>query len=401
MDLVHVPLWVWAATFAVLAAVVATDLTLSARRPRRPGLREAALWTLGVIALAAAFGGVLAATADPPAAGQFFAGWLTEYSLSLDNLFIFVLLIGRSAVPSEYHGRVLLLGIIFALALRGVFIALGSVVLNRFEPVLYLFGAFLLYTAIRIVLHRRPASGTAGISLPQRAVRRVIPVAPEVDGGRLTTRIRGRRYATPVLMLVVAIATTDLAFALDSIPAIFGLTRDPYLVLSANVFALLGLRHLYFLIGGLLTRLAHLSAGLSVILGFIGVKIISEALQASGVGWIGPLPVPQIGTGLSVAVIAVVLATITVTSQLSTRHSRPAAPPDRVPPDMVPPDQARPDRAPPGQARPDRIPPDQAPSDRAPPGQALLDQALLDQALPRPMGQPAGRRALKESRALR
>ena len=415
------PLWVWAATFAVLAAVVATDLTLSARRPRRPGLREAALWTLGVIALAAAFGGVLAATADPPAAGQFFAGWLTEYSLSLDNLFIFVLLIGRSAVPSEYHGRVLLLGIIFALALRGVFIALGSVVLNRFEPVLYLFGAFLLYTAIRILLHRRPASGTAGISLPQRAVRRVIPVAPEVDGGRLTTRIRGRRYATPVLMLVVAIATTDLAFALDSIPAIFGLTRDPYLVLSANVFALLGLRHLYFLIGGLLTRLAHLSAGLSVILGFIGVKIISEALQASGVGWIGPLPVPQIGTGLSVAVIAGVLATITVTSQLSTRHSRPAAPPGRVPPDMVPPDQApsdrvppdqaRPDRVPPDQARPDRIPPDQAPSDRAPPGQALLsqallsqallDQALLDQALPRPMGQPAGRRALKESRALR
>ena len=391
------PLWVWAATFAVLAAVVATDLTLSARRPRRPGLREAALWTLGVIALAAAFGGVLAATADPPAAGQFFAGWLTEYSLSLDNLFIFVLLIGRSAVPSEYHGRVLLLGIIFALALRGVFIALGSVVLNRFEPVLYLFGAFLLYTAIRIALQRRPASGPAGISLPQRAVRRVIPVAPEVDGGRLTTRIRGRRYATPVLMLVVAIATTDLAFALDSIPAIFGLTRDPYLVLSANVFALLGLRHLYFLIGGLLTRLAHLSAGLSVILGFIGVKIISEALQASGVGWIGPLPVPQIGTGLSVAVIAGVLATITVTSQLSTRHSRPAAPPDRVPPDMVPPDQAP----------PDRIPPDQAPSDRAPPGQALLSQALLgqallDQALPRgPAGQPTGRRALTESRAPR
>jgi len=423
----HVPLWVWAATFAVLAAVVATDLTLSARRPRRPGLREAALWTLGVIALAAAFGGVLAATGDQPAAGQFFAGWLTEYSLSLDNLFIFVLLIGRSAVPSEHHGRVLLLGIIFALALRGVFIALGSVVLNRFEPVLYLFGAFLLYTAIRIVLQRRPASGPAGISLPQRAVRRVIPVAPEVDGGRLTTRIRGRRYATPVLMLVVAIATTDLAFALDSIPAIFGLTRDPYLVLSVNVFALLGLRHLYFLIGGLLTRLAHLSAGLSVILGFIGVKIISEALQASGVGRIGPLPVPQIGTGLSVAVIAVVLATITVTSQLSTRHSRPATPPDRVPPDMVPPGQARPDRIPPGQARPDRappgqapsdrIPPDQArpdrgppgqaPSDRAPPGQALLSQALLsqallDQALPRgPARQPTGRRALTESRAPR
>ena len=299
----HLPLWVWAVTIATVAAVVATDLTLSGRRPRRPGLREAALWTLGMIALAAAFGGTLAATADPHAAGQFFAGWLTEYSLSLDNLFIFVLLIGRSAVPAEYQGRVLLLGIVFALVLRGAFIALGSAALNRFGSVLYLFGAFLLYTAIRVALERRPVPGTARASLPQRWVRRLIRVSPEGDGGRRMTRIRGRRYATPVLLLVISIAVTDLAFALDSIPAIFGLTRDPYLVFSANVFALLGLRHLYFLIDGLLARLTHLSAGLSVILGFIGVKILSEALRESGVHRIGPLPVPRIGTGLSLAVI--------------------------------------------------------------------------------------------------
>jgi tellurite resistance protein TerC len=320
---VHLPLWVWAATLAAVAAVVGTDLMLNRRRPTRPGLREAAFWTVGMLALGAVFGGTLAALADPHAASQFFAGWLTEYSLSLDNLFIFVLLIGRSAVPDEYHGRVLLLGIVFALVLRGAFIALGSAALNRFGAVLYLFGAFLLYSAIRIALERHPAPGAAKSSLTQRCVRRVIRVAPEVDGGRLTTRIQGRRYATPVLLLVISIAVTDLAFALDSIPAIFGLTRDPYLVFSANVFALLGLRHLYFLIGGLLARLAHLSAGLSVILGFIGVKIISEALQESGVDRIGPIAVPHIGTGLSLAVIAGVLVTVTVTSQLSARQPPP------------------------------------------------------------------------------
>jgi len=325
MDPMHVPPWVWAATIAALAAIVAADLGFSGR-PRRPGLREAALWALGVIALAVVFGGALAAAADPPAAGQFFAGWLTEYSLSLDNLFIFALLIGRSAVPGEYHGRVLLLGVLFALVLRGAFIAAGAAALNRFGWVLYLFGGFLVYTAVRIAAQHRPAAGSPG-SLPQRAVRRVVRVAADGDGARLTTRIRGRRYATPVLLLVVALAATDLAFALDSIPAIFGLTRDPYLVFSANVFALLGLRHLYFLIGGLLGRLAHMSAGLSVILGFIGVKIISEALHGSGVNRFGPLPLPHIGTGLSLAVIAGVLATITVTSLLSTAHSRPAGQP--------------------------------------------------------------------------
>jgi tellurite resistance protein TerC len=327
VDPLHVPPWLWAATIAVLAAIVAADLTLSARRPRRPSLGEAALWTLGVIALAVAFGAAVAATADPHAGVQFFAGWLTEYSLSLDNLFIFILLIGRSAVPDQYHGRVLLLGIVFALVLRGAFIAVGAAALNRFGWVLYLFGAFLVYAAIRVAVQRRPATGATRASLPQRAVRRVIPVAPEGEGARLTTRIGGRRYATPMLLLVIVIALTDLAFALDSIPAIFGLTRDPYLVFSANVFALLGLRHLYFLIGALLGRLAHLSAGLSVILGFIGVKIISEALHESGVDRLGPLPVPRIGTGLSLAVIAGVLAPITETSLLSTARSRRAGQP--------------------------------------------------------------------------
>jgi tellurite resistance protein TerC len=329
MDPLHVPPWLWAATIAALAAIVGTDLTLSSRRPRRPGLREAALWTVGVIGLAVVFGAVLAAAADPPAAGQFFAGWLTEYSLSLDNLFVFVLLIGRSAVPDRYHGRVLLLGVVLALVLRGAFIAVGAAALNRFGWVLYLLGAFLVFTAVRIARQRGRPRVAPRDSLVQRAVRRVIPVVPDgalapgSDGGRLTMRIRGRRYATPVLLLVVAIGLTDLAFALDSIPAIFGLTRDPYLVFSANVFALLGLRHLYFLVGGLLARLAHLSAGLAVILGFIGVKIICDALRDSGVDRIGPLPVPHIATWMSLAVIAGVLATTTATSLLSTGQPPP------------------------------------------------------------------------------
>jgi len=171
---------------------------------------------------------------------------------------------------------------------------------------------------------RRPEGAAARDTALLRAARRILPVAPAGDGARLTTRISGRRYATPFLVLIIAIAVTDLAFAFDSIPAIFGLTRDPYLVFTATVFALLGLRHLYFLIGGLLGRVRHLSAGLSAILGFIGVKLITEALLESGVHQIGPVPVPHIGTGLSLAIIAAVITTVTVTSLLATgRCTRP------------------------------------------------------------------------------
>jgi tellurite resistance protein TerC len=209
--------------------------------------------------------------------------------------------------------------------LRGSFIPLGAAALNRFGWILYPFGAFLLYPAAEVAFGRRPDGAAARDIALLRAVRRVMPVAPAGDGARLTTRISGRRYATPLLVLIVAIAITDVAFAFDSIPAIFGLTRDPYLVFTANVTAnVLGLRHLYFLIGGLLGRVRHLSAGLSAILGFIGAKLITEALLESGVHQIGPVPVPHIGTGLSLAVIAAVIATVTVTSLLAAgRRTRP------------------------------------------------------------------------------
>jgi tellurite resistance protein TerC len=296
---------------------VAADLILGGRRPREVRLHEAALGTMAIVALAVLFGTALAWTAHPHAAGQFFAGWITEYSLSVDNLFVFVILIGRSAVPRELHGRVLLLGVVLALLLRGIFIALGAAALTHFGWILYLFGAFLLYTAARLAFGRGPEREAPRDTALLRVARRIVPVAPAGNGARLTTRIRGRRYATPLLVLIIAIAVTDLAFAFDSIPAIFGLTRDPYLVFTANMFALLGLRYLYFLVGGLLGRVPHLSAGLSAILGFIGVKLIIEALLESGVHQIGPVPVPHIGIGLSLAIIAAVITTVTVTSLLA------------------------------------------------------------------------------------
>jgi tellurite resistance protein TerC len=231
-----------------------------------------------------------------------------------------VVLIGRSAVPRELHSRVLLLAIVLALLLRGIFIALGAAALARFGWILYLFGAFLLCTAARMAFGRRPEGTATRESGLLRAARRIMPVAPAGDGARLTARISGRRYATPLLVLIIAIALTDLAFAFDSIPAIFGLTRDPYLVFTANAFALLGLRYLYFLIGGLLGRVPHLSAGLSAILAFIGVKLITEALLESGVHQIGPVRVPHIGTGISLAIIGAVITTVTVTSLLATRR---------------------------------------------------------------------------------
>jgi tellurite resistance protein TerC len=350
MGTLAVPLWVWAATIAALVLAVGAELLVAVRRgAHEVGMREAALWTGGVVALAVVFGLSIGALGHPAAAGQFFAGWLTEYSLSLDNLFIFVLLIGSSAVPKALHSRVLLIGVLIALLLRGIFIAAGASAISRFGWVLFLFSAVLIGTAVRLAVSGRSRADHApaeGLAL--RLFRRVVPVSERSDGGRLTTRVRGRRMATPVLVLIIAIAATDLAFALDSIPAIFGLTRDPYLVFTANVFALLGLRHLYFLIGGLLSRLAHLSAGLAIILGFIGVKLLAEALIESGIHHLGPVPVPHIGTGLSLIVVGGVLAVVTVTSLLAGRGHRELEAGDAAevqPGTVVAPDHPKDDRA--------------------------------------------------------
>jgi tellurite resistance protein TerC len=326
MNVLNVPPLAWAATAAALAVLLGTDLFFTARRRRPVRLGEAALWTAAAIGVAVAFGALIAATGNGAAAGQFFAGWLTEYSLSVDNLLVFILLISSSGVAREYHGWVLLLGILLALVMRGLLIGAGGVALHRFAWVEYLFGALLIYAAVRMARRRgdpaaggNPAAG-AGDGGPLRLARRIVPVAAAGDGARLTTRVRGRLHATPLLILIIAIGLTDVLFAVDSIPAIFGLTRDPFLVFSANLFALLGLRHLYFLVGGLLGRLVHLSAGLAVILGFIGVKLISEALRSYGVHHLGPVPVPDVGAAVSLAVITGVLAITTVSSLASGRR---------------------------------------------------------------------------------
>jgi tellurite resistance protein TerC len=336
MEPLHVPAWAWAATIAAVAALVAADLLVSYRRTRPVRLAEAAWWALATVALAVAFGALLAVSSGGTAAGQFFAGWLTEYSLSLDNLLVFIILIGRSKVPRHLQSRVLLAGILLALLLRGVVIALGSAALHKFEWIEYLFGAFLVYTAAEVAMRRRlgnvdgppPTSSPAAAGEPAAAAR---PLPPPGRAARLAERLGRNARVTPVVMLVIALGVTDVMFALDSIPAIFGLTRDPFLVFSANLFALLGLRHLYFLADGLLARLVYLPAGLAVVLGFIGIKLIAEALRADGVTRLGPVPVPSVSAWLSLAIIVVVLAVTAAASIAATRRRRRRGSPDGVP----------------------------------------------------------------------
>jgi tellurite resistance protein TerC len=313
-------MWLWGVALGVVVAVAVADLIVSTRRGREPELAQAALCTAGIVALGALFGAAVAATAGARASGQFFAGWLTEYSLSLDNLFVFVLLIGRSAVPPAQRSRVLLIGIGLALLLRGAFIAAGAAALNRFDWVLYVFGAMLLITSARLAYATASQSESmVSVPGPPGPLRRLLPA-----GSRL------RRALPPVLALAGAIAVTDLVFAMDSIPAVFGLTRDPMMVLAVNAFALLGLRHLYYLIGGLLDRLAHLSAGLAGILAFIGVKLLIEALAQNGVTRLGPVRLPHISTGLSLCVIGGILAIVTVSSLVAARRSRPPITPPQA-----------------------------------------------------------------------
>src|SRR4051794_34135792 len=308
-----VPLWVWAVTIAAFALVLGVDVLVVGRRPGIPTVSESALWVAFYVALAIAFGIGLGLLWDAAHASQFFAGWITEYSLSLDNLFVFLLLMRSYRVPAQTQRIVLLTGIVIALILRGIFIVLGAEVLDRFEWVFYLFGAFLLWTAVKLIANR--AADHDATAPPDtflvRIARKVLPFQDEYVGQHYTVRREGRRVFTPLLLVILAIGTTDLLFALDSIPAIFGLTRVPYLVFVANGFALLGLVQLFFLLGGLLERLVYLSLGLAVILGFIGVKLVFEALHPNPVPLInGGEPVdwpPEVPIAVSLSVIIGVL----------------------------------------------------------------------------------------------
>lgn len=307
-----VPFWVWIATVAGFVAVVAFDFFLVSREPHEPSFRECTLWTVLYVSLALVFGLGVLVTAGGQFAGEFYAGWLTEYSLSVDNLFVFVIIMAAFRVPRKYQQEVLLVGIVLALVLRGFFIAIGTNALSRFDWLFYVFGAFLVWTAIGLL--RRDESEEFTENRVLRWVKRALPTTDEYHGSRLTVRVHGRRLFTPMLIVMVAIGTTDLLFALDSIPAIFGLTQEAYLVFTANAFALMGLRQLYFLIGGLLDRLIYLSKGLAVILAFIGVKLVLEALHHEGVSW--AVEVPIAGS------LGFILGTLAVTTLLSVMKSR-------------------------------------------------------------------------------
>jgi tellurite resistance protein TerC len=312
---VDVSLMVWVLTVVVLSALIAIDFFFG-RKPHEVTLREAGTWTVVWIVLAVLFGLALMVAGEGTASGEFFAGYVTEKSLSVDNLFVFVLIMTKFAVPPEFQARVLMVGVLIALVMRAAFIALGAALIATFSWVFYIFGAFLIWTAWKLIKEARAEEDDEEFQENRflKMVERRFPATDRYHGTKLLVREGGRKLMTPMLVVMLAIGSTDLLFALDSIPAIFGLTEDAYIVFTANAFALMGLRQLYFLIGGLLKKLVHLSYGLSIILGFIGVKLVLHALHESDVH------VPEISTPVSLGVIVVVLAVTTATSLVASRR---------------------------------------------------------------------------------
>ncbi|MDT7795251.1 MAG: tellurite resistance protein TerC [Mycobacterium sp.] len=317
----HVTQLEWIITLAVTIAVLLFDVMVIGRRPHEPSKRELVIALSAYILLAVAFGVFVWLFHGSQFGLEFFAGWLTEYSLSVDNLFIFLIIMASFNVPKKYQQQALLVGIILALIFRGIFIAVGAVAINEFSWVFYVFGAFLVYTAINLA--RNTDHDDDAENFVVRFARRHLSLTDKWgDGLKLWIKENGKRLMTPMFLVIVALGTTDLLFALDSIPAIYGLTQEPYLVFTANVFALMGLRQLYFLLGDLLKRLVYLSQGLAFILAFIGVKLVLHALHENELPFINGgehVPVPEIPTLASLGVIVVTLIITTVASLYKTR----------------------------------------------------------------------------------
>jgi tellurite resistance protein TerC len=310
----------WAVTLGVTMAVLLFDIIFIARRPHEPTFRECAIALSFYVGLAVAFGIWVWNFHGNQYGVEFFAGWLTEYSLSVDNLFIFLIIMASFNVPKKYQQEALLVGIILALIFRGIFIALGAVAIQQFSWIFYIFGAFLVYTAAKLM--RNTDHDDDAENSVTRFARNHLTLTDKWAGLKLWMKEDGKRVMTPMFLVIVALGTTDLLFALDSIPAIYGLTQQPYLVFTANVFALMGLRQLYFLLGDLLKRLVYLSQGLAFILAFIGAKLVLHALHENELPFINGgehVPVPQIPTLLSLAVIIVTLVITTVASLYKTR----------------------------------------------------------------------------------
>jgi tellurite resistance protein TerC len=320
-----IPLWFEIGTYVALALILTFDIVLAFRRPHIPSTRESALWISFYVVLALLFAGALLVFDGPEHSGQFVAGWLTEYSLSIDNLFVFLIIMGRFSVPRKYQQELLMAGIIIALVLRGIFIVLGAALIENFSWVFYLFGLFLIYTAANQAFTGHDDEAEMENKLI-RFLRRRIAITDRFDGARLRTTVDGRRMFTPVIIVLIALGTTDLVFALDSIPAIFGITQEPFLVFTANVFALMGLRQLYFLLGDLVDKLVYLKYGIAFILAFIGVKLFFHALHENELPFINGGEhvdwAPEIDTFVSLGVIVGAMAVAVVASLIKIRRDR-------------------------------------------------------------------------------
>src|SRR3712207_3721338 len=299
-----VPLWGWVAVLVAILAMLAVDL-VAHRREHVVSIREAALWSAVWVSLGVGFGVVVWRTYGAEAGGQYFAGYLIEKSLAVDNVFVFALIFTAFAVPRQYQHRVLLYGVLGALLFRAIFIAGGAALLDRFHWILYVFGAFLVVTGWRMLRHRKEHADPMR-SRTLRLVRRWVPTTDQYHGQRFWVRQGGRWVATPLFVVLVLVETTDIVFAVDSIPAIFAVTQEPFLVFTSNAFAILGLRAMYFLLADLMHRFVHLKAGLAAILVFVGVKMLL-------------LDVYKVPTSLSLAVIALSITVAVVASLRATR----------------------------------------------------------------------------------
>jgi tellurite resistance protein TerC len=324
---VDVPFWVWALTIAAIVGMLIFDFVGHVRTPHAPSLRESTVWSAVYVGIAVVFGLLVFVFAGAEFGGEYFAGYITEKSLSIDNLFVFVLIMAGFGVPRELQQKVLLFGITFALVLRTVFILVGAAAIENFSWVFYLFGAILIYTAW---VQARSGGHSGDEDYQENAVlrfaRKVLPTTEEYHSDRMVVKLDGKRFITPLAIALIAIGTADVIFAVDSIPAIFGLTQETYLVFAANAFSLLGLRQLFFLIDGLLDRLVYLAYGLAVILGFIGAKLVIHALHTNELPFINGgehvTLIPEVPTWLSLAVILVTLVVTTVASLAKNRRDR-------------------------------------------------------------------------------
>ncbi|MER7013875.1 TerC family protein [Saccharopolyspora sp. NPDC000359] len=304
----------WVLTVALIIVLLAVDLVLAALRPHRVGFAEASAWSVAYVVVAVLFGVWFSMQYGGQFGTEYFAGYIVEKSLSVDNLFVFVIIMTTFAVPEEHQHKVLTFGIVLALVMRGIFIAVGAALLSLFSFMFLVFGLLLIYTAVQLFRHRDEDPDVENNAVVNVA-RRILPVSGDYVEGKMVARVDGRRVVTPMVIVLIAIGSVDLLFALDSIPAVFGITAEPYIVFTANAFALLGLRALFFLVKGLLERLVYLSAGLSLILLFIGAKLILHWVHVDI-----DERVPEIPTTISLVVIIAVLAVVTVASLIKTRR---------------------------------------------------------------------------------